>query len=193
MTTVSLQESGNVVSLLASVEAVAPTTTSTGLSMPLMSRSVILCTALLAGCGNDSSTAPRTVASEPTVTATIVSIADVPLFVGEGPAVHAQVLVRNQTTGTVSIVPCTSFIEARLPSSRTWSNIGFYTVGLCPSAESPLAARASAELGASGSATEFRALAGADARAVVIRAGFMVRAGAESSIVYSGEYTVTRP
>jgi hypothetical protein len=161
--------------------------------MPLMSRSLILCTALFAGCGNDASTAPRTVASESAVTATIESIADVPLFASESPDLHAQVRVRNQTTGSLSIIPCTSFIEARLPSSRAWSNIGFATVGLCPNAETPIAPGASTDVGASGSATEFRALAGADARAVVIRAGFVIRAGAESSITYSDEYTVNRP
>ncbi len=161
--------------------------------MPLTSRSLILCSALLAGCGNDPSTAPRTVASESPVAATITSIADVPLFAGDGPALHAQVLVHNLTTESISIIPCTSFIEARAPSSRTWSNIGFVTVGLCPNAETPLSRGASTELGASGSATEFRALAGAEARAVVIRAGFVIRAGAESSIVYSEEYIVNRP
>ena len=161
--------------------------------MPLTSRYLMLCTALLAGCGNDPSTAPRTVASDLPVTATITSIADVPLFAAESPALHAQVLVRNLSTESISIIPCTSFIEARVPSSRTWSNIGFLTVGLCPNPETPLSRGASTELGASGSATELRALAGADARAVVIRARFVIRAGAATAIVYSDEYTVNRP
>lgn len=154
---------------------------------------LLLGAGLLAGCGAHESAAPRTLAGETPVTATIVSIADVPLFAGDGPAVHAQVSVRNVTNESVTILPCSNFIEARLPTVQTWTNIGLMRVGLCPSPEISLAPGASAVVGASGSSTEFRALAGADARAMVIRAGFVVRARTEGSIVQSAEYTVARP
>jgi hypothetical protein len=157
------------------------------------SRVLLLGVGLLAGCGKDEPTAPRTLAGETPVTATIVSIADVPLFSGDGPDVRAQVTVRNVTNTSVTILPCSNFIEARLPSSRTWTNIGLARIGLCATADIPLAPGASAVVGASGSSTEFRALAGADARVVLIRAGFVIKAGAEDTIVHSDEYSVTRP
>jgi hypothetical protein len=176
-----------------SVSAAGAGQPSRALSMPSNRSLDILCAVLLIGCDSETATSPRTVADETQVTAVITSLADVALFAGDGPAVHAQVSVRNDASERVSIIPCSNFIEARLPSSRTWTNIGFATVGLCPNPEKSVAPGASAELGASGSSAEFRALAGRDAPTVLIRAGFVVRGGAEGFIVRSAEYSVTRP
>jgi len=156
-------------------------------------RLLVLGAILLAGCGDDTSTAPRVVSGETRVTATITSVADVFLWASSGPSLHAQVLVRNAASESVSIIPCSSHIEIRLPSAEVWTNVGFARVGLCPIPETPLASGATTELGASGSSDEFRVVAGTAARAVVIRAKFLVRSGTEEFFVNSDEYTITRP
>ncbi len=158
-----------------------------------MQRLLVVGTILFAGCGDDTSIAPRALSGETRVTATITSVADVFLWAGSGPALHAQVLVRNAANASVSIIPCSSHIEVRLPSSEVWTNIGFARVGLCPIPETPLVSGAATEMGASGSSDEFRVLAGTAARVVVIRAKFLVRSGTEEFFVNSDEYTLTRP
>ncbi len=157
--------------------------------MPITRRLLATGAVLLAACATDTPTIPR----DGDLAVTISAIEEgATVFDPATPFVRARVTIRNVSAGTVSIVPCSGSLEARAPDSRTWTNIGLATVGLCPADRIVLTPGNAADVGAAGAAGELRALAGAGRSEMIVRASFLAVSGAVTRAVESNEFTLSR-
>ncbi len=149
----------------------------------------------LAACS--SATSPE--AADVPVEARIIGVEAVPTLFGVNPSdvganlFTARATVRSVVGDQLTISPCTAEIDARLPSSRTWTLITPPRRVACTAAVQELGARAMGEISVTGDAPMFRGVAGAEARAVVIRVRYQAISATQRYDLQSDEFTVDRP
>ncbi len=154
-------------------------------------------TALLPLAACSSATSPE--AADVPVEARIIRVEAIPILFGVNPAdvdaelFTARATVRSVVGDRLTISPCTAEIDARLPSSRTWTLITPPRRVLCAAAVQELGAFATGEISVTGDVPMFRDVAGAEAHAVVIRVRYQAVSATQRRDLQSDEFTVNRP
>ncbi len=105
----------------------------------------------------------------------------------------AIAMVRSRHDGRLTVSPCTAEIDARLPSSRTWTTITAPRRVVCTGPVRELSSGESAEIAANGDVALFRAVAGSDARTVIIRIRLQAGAATQLYDIQSDDFVVNRP